>query len=1461
MYRRLSAAVRSSLTGLLALAIVLTGLTPTSVARATTPAVAAPSASGALVLENLDRVPYNDRLVFQRINSSGLPTHKQVTLRIINSATTPLIIYSLTISGDDSAWFTIAPADAAGFTVAAGAFRDLVVKFVAGPDATTKSLREAALLIASSDPSSPTTLVELAGFNMAFSGGNNEPNFQQVLDTFGYRSLILNPGEAQTLRGAQVNGTFVPGAYAAVGDEVLSAQWMRADPTSPVYVRQLAALSGGGSVPIKITGSGGGIIAHGLREFQSFLPVSTTANKPTELTLNPSSAGFEVVISGYSSDRGAAGSTHAVRFWPVRDREGKLVPNSYIVGQDYVGSSATNYDYQDNVYLITNIRPKDTAADPNKPDLAPGSAGLVLEFDKIYAGTLNDKDNQGLGFPETQRNKNDVSFPQNGPSSSYDKTRLDLVPTGQGTLSVRTTDGSNAEANNTLVNGLCLPFDARSGRFIIATRLIGPLNTLSSPFQQAGLMFGPNQGNFLKLTAGTQIEGATSGKPWLEFAQELNNIATPIGSLLAIPAPELIATLDLQLTAEQATGEVRASYRINDGIFVQLPTSLTLSEVDRGRFFDPQAKGCVLAQNRNATSVDVTFDRFAITQAPPIVSGLPTVSAGPDQAVIAGASVTLSGTALDADGVALTGTWQQVGGSAAVALSGNDNSRSFTVPASYNELIFAFSATDSQGRSAVDTVTVIAGAEPISDLRINPNNPVAVGATMRLSTSMSGGALPISYLWDFGDGSAPVVGGPAIYHTYAALGNYLVTVVASNAAGSVSASSTIVVQTPVPDFALRYDAGSTKDVTTGGLLWKSDVGLFTPAKSPAEKRGDGVPPIANTTDDILYQSYRGKDTSEAKTITYDIPLNTQLGLPAGTEVQVNLRLHFAELYWGGTTPGAGPAGTGRRVFNIIVEGKEIIHAFSITVAAAKAETAVIVPINNVRVTDGKLTLSLKALSDYAAISAFEVLRTPDSTLENSPPTVFAGDDQTALVNSPVVITGSGSDPESAPLSFSWAQVQNGAPSVTLESDGAQLSFTPSAPGVYLFTLSATDSGGLSASDDVSITVSDTGTPTNRAPSANAGPDHVVTIGSSVVLTGSSSDPDGDALSVSWAQNPSDAPMVMLEGSDTVRSFTPPAIGAYLFTFTAIDPGGLTAADTVVVNVVESSSTNQTPTADAGSDQTVALGSAVQLVGSASDPESGPLSYAWLQTSGPTAEISGEGLVRSFTPTEPGTYVFSLIVTDDGGLSSADTVVINVLENRTPSAQAGPNQVVQVGTQVTLDGTASSDPEGDSLSYSWSQIGGPTVAFEGIDSSQPSFDAPAEAAVLVFQLIVTDSAGKMGTDQVQITVLTDAAPSAQAGPDQVVQVGTQVTLDGTASSDPEGGALSYSWSQIDGPPATLVGTTGAQLTFSAPTSGGVLIFRLIVTDSAGITGVDEVQVTVVDEPVPTAETRVYLPLVQ
>ena len=76
---------------------------------------------------------------------------------------------------------------------------------------------------------------------------------------------------------------------------------------------------------------------------------------------------------------------HHVRFWPVRDRDGVLVPNTWLVSMDYAG---INYDYNDNVYLVTNMKPENPALDPNPAGAVPGAPSLVLEFDKAYPGTL-----------------------------------------------------------------------------------------------------------------------------------------------------------------------------------------------------------------------------------------------------------------------------------------------------------------------------------------------------------------------------------------------------------------------------------------------------------------------------------------------------------------------------------------------------------------------------------------------------------------------------------------------------------------------------------------------------------------------------------------------------------------------------------------------------------------------------------------------------------------------------------------------------------------------------------------------------------------------------------------------------------------------------------------------------------------------------------------------------------------
>ena len=75
-----------------------------------------------------------------------------------------------------------------------------------------------------------------------------------------------------------------------------------------------------------------------------------------------------------------------MRAWAVRDRSGAIVPNTWLVGMDYSG---INYDYNDNLYLVTNMKPE-TAADPAAAALLPGAAALQLPFTSAVAGTLAD---------------------------------------------------------------------------------------------------------------------------------------------------------------------------------------------------------------------------------------------------------------------------------------------------------------------------------------------------------------------------------------------------------------------------------------------------------------------------------------------------------------------------------------------------------------------------------------------------------------------------------------------------------------------------------------------------------------------------------------------------------------------------------------------------------------------------------------------------------------------------------------------------------------------------------------------------------------------------------------------------------------------------------------------------------------------------------------------------------------
>ncbi len=159
------------------------------------------------------------------------------------------------------------------------------------------------------------------------------------------------------------------------------------------------------------------------------------------------------------------------------------------------------------------------------------------------------------------------------------------------------------------------------------------------------------------------------------------------------------------------------------------------------------------------------------------------------------------------------------------------------------------------------------------------------------------------------------------------------------------------------------------------------------------------------------------------------------------------------------------------------------------------------------------------------------------------------------------------------------------------------------------------------------------------------------------------------------------------------------------------------------------------------------------------PLSAPLTYTWEASGLPSQTHVISEMLDAATFTWPVAGPQSVTVTVQGpcGDVVGDTHVLNVetapVENRPPVADAGLPQTVAPGDEVTLDGSASSDPNGDPLNYLWQQMGGPAVTFTP-ELSVTTFTAPNAAGVLTFTLTVTDTGGLQDTDEVVVTVLAE-----------------------------------------------------------------------------------------------------------
>ena len=791
----------------------------------------------------------------------------------------------------------------------------------------------------------------------------------------------------------------------------------------------------------------------------------------------------------------------------------------------------------------------------------------------------------------------------------------------------------------------------------------------------------------------------------------------------------------------------------------------------------------------------------------------PIADAGANQSISVGDLVTLNGSnSSDLDNDDLTYSWnlQRPAGSNAVLSSINTAAPSFTVDIS-GSYIASLTVDDGTDVSAVDAVRITTSTSninttPVADAGIDQN--VTTGQIVSLTGLNSSDAENdnLTFIWILQrpTGSSAVLSGSntATPSFIADIdGRYTISLIVNDGT-ALSAVDAVTIISNKSNTAPVADAGADQNITTGQTVSLTGINssdadddsltyswsLQVPTGSSAVlSAANVVGPVFIADIDGRYTASLtvndGTDTSVLDTvIVISSTGNSAPVADAGNDAIV-ITGDVVSLDGSGSSDVNNDSLTFSWSLQVPIGSSAVLSASNVVSPAFTTDI------------DGSYTASL-IVNDGLDISTGDTV-TIISNTPNSVPVADAGIDQSVNTGQLVSLTGlNSSDADNDNLTFIWIlQRPAGSSAVLSGSNTITPSFIADIDGTYSATLIVNDGVALSTVDTVTITSS---TP-NTAPVADAGIDVSVNTGDIVNLDGGgSSDANNDSLTFSWSlQLPAGSSAVLSSLTVSNPTFTADVDGSYVASLT-VDDG----TDTSAVNAVTitSSTPNAVPVANAGVDQNVTTGQTVSLTGlNSSDADNDGLTYSW-SLQGPTgsgAVLSASNVVTpSFTADVDGSYIASLTVNDGTDTSAIDTVIItSVTGNSAPVADAGIDVSVNTGDVVNLDGSGSSDVDGDGLLYNWTLFSRPATSNATLiqaTSSNPSFTADVEGE-FVLTLMVNDGALDSQTDSLIVTSsLSNHPPVSNAGINQNVSTGDTVTLNGEASSDVDNDSLSFSW---------------------------------------------------------------------